>query len=64
MQCSYGRSTVPKGAIKIGGKYYKAFTDEKKDFFSALSTCNEKQGTLIEFRDKSEAKALNVMQRE
>ena len=64
MQCSYGRSTVPKGAIKIGGKYYKAFTDEKKDFYSALSTCNEKKGTLIEFRDKSEAKALNVMQRE
>ena len=55
---------MPKGAIRIGGKYYKAFTDEKKDFYSALSTCNEKRGTLIEFRDKSEAKALNVMQRE
>ena len=55
---------MPKGAIKIGGQYYKAFTDEKKDFFSALATCNERGGTLIEFRDKSEAKALNVMQRE
>ena len=63
MSC-YGWKWVPSGAIEIEGKYYKAFTDERKDFFSALATCNENYGTLIEFRDQSEANALEVMRRE
>ena len=67
LSCTYGWKRLPIGAIKIGSKYYKAFTDDnkdKKDFYSALATCNDKHGTLIEFRDQSEAFALEVMRRE
>ena len=51
----------PFGYIPLFGKYYKAYTNDTKDFYGALEVCQKEEGTLLEYRTDDEFKAAKIM---